>query len=182
MRYLFAIFTALCALSAPAGGKSPEPTLVLLRAEDADGEAILIPAATPLSLVGIAKDEAKASFSGRFTLTGAYEISGYGEDAYVMLWPDRKSREALPYWKQRGRPEAIYLNNGWDFALAVARKPDLVRLETDEKHQVRGRISIIADNYQTYIECDAAHFTARFVSIVRPNATIAAVAREDVGC
>lgn len=182
MRRLFAIFAALCVLGAPAGGKGSKPSIVLLHADSEDGEALLIPAATPLQFVGIGKEDRKATFSGRFTLTGTYEVSGHGEDAYVRLWPDKKSRDALPSWRERGGPEEIYLENGWDFAVAVARKPDLARLETDDKHQLRGRISIIADKYETYIECDAAHFTARFVSVVRPNVTIAAVAREDVGC
>ncbi|MFL5237147.1 MAG: hypothetical protein ACJ8EL_06010 [Rhizomicrobium sp.] len=43
-------------------------------------------------------------------------------------------------------------------------------------------MTIIADDYKTTIECDAANFSARFVSVVKPPIRVAAAPTSEEGC
>jgi hypothetical protein len=183
MRKLVAIFAALSFVSAPALAQSAKPQILLLHPDAEDTEAIVIPAGSPLRLGSFPRDfESNAAFRGRFTLSGTYELSGYGKDASATLWPDKKSRDALPYWRVHGGPNEIYISNAWAFAQAVVAKAKLQKLKAQTDSSVRGQVTIIADDYQTSIECDVASFSARFVSVVKPDVRIAAVPTSEGGC
>ena len=171
MRKLVAILGAFCLAAAPAlaTAQTPAPTVILLHPglDPPASEAIVIPAGSPVKLVAFPRDhESTAKFSGRFELTGTYQVEGYGEDALVTLWPDKASLARLPYWNDRGGAEELYLANGWAFAEAVVARGELKKLKAETVESVSGRATIIADDYETSIECDVAHFSARFVSLV----------------
>lgn len=181
MQKLVMILSALCGVSAPAVGQHAQPQVILMFPEDEKNEdeyasAIVIPAGSSLRVTFPEHPRHNATFSGRLTLTGTYELKGYGDDAWVTLWPDSKAQATLPYWRNwwEGRPTEISLENGWAFAQAVVGKNDLHRLKADEEHSVRGQITIIVDEYQTIIECDSAHYSARFVSVVGLSVQMAA--------
>ncbi len=182
MRKLVIIFTALCGLSAPATGQRAEPRVVLLDPKHADGQAVVIPSGSALRLASTSgQDEpSKAVFSGRMTLSGTYELQGYGDEAWVTLWPDKKSLGIVPYWHEwwQGPPTEITLENGWDFAKAVLARNQLHKLKADN-HSVRGKITVIVDRYETSIECDNANYFARFVAVVKPNVQLAAKPHEE---
>jgi hypothetical protein len=164
-----ALVAALCCISGPAVAQAGKPEFIPLSPGVPDlSEGIMIPAGSPLRLKSFVHDSSQinAAFSGRFELAGAYEVQGYGENAFAILWPDRKSRDSLPYWHERGGPDEIYISNGWDFARAVVEPGELEKLESEAASSVRGHATIIADGYETGIECDAANFSARFVSVV----------------
>jgi len=187
MRKLVTIFSALCFMSTLALAQSGRPQIFLLHLgdddADPDSEAIVVPAASPVRMASFPRGpESNAAFRGRFTLTGNYELSGSGEDAYITFWPDEKSRTALPYWRLRGGPKTIYLSNGWAFAQAVVPKAELQKLKADTDFAVRGQVTIVADDYQTSIECDVASFSARFVSVVEAPVRIAAIPQSEEGC
>jgi len=187
MRKLVTIFSALCCMSTLALAQGGKPQVVLLHLgddpADPDSEAIVVPAASPIRLASFPRDhESNAAFRGRFTLTGSYELNGSGENAYITLWPDEKSRAALPFWRVRGGPNTIYLSNGWAFALAVVPKAELHKLKADTDFVVRGHVTIIADDYRASIDCDLASFSARFVSVVEAPVRIAAIPQSEGGC
>ena len=186
MRKLVMIFCALAGVSAAAAAGPAEPQVVLIYPDDPNSSAMIIPAGTALRVASLPNDGmTKATFSGRLTLTGAYELKGYGDDAYVTLWPDSKSQAALPYWRDwwEGAPTEIYLDNGWAFAQTVVGKNQLRKLKADDQHAVRGKITIIVDQYETSIECDHATYSARFVSVVGSTIQLAAnQPEEQEGC
>ena len=182
---LVAIFAALCCMSTLTLAQSAKPRVILLHpgAHSADTEAIVIPAGSPMRLVSFPRDfESNAAFRGHFTLSGDYELSGYGDDAVTTLWPDRRSRSVLPYWRDRGGPHEIYISNAWAFAQAVVPKNKLQTMKANKLPSVRGHVTIIADDYKTSIECDVASFSARFVSVVKPAVRIAANPKSEEGC
>lgn len=183
MRHAFAIFAALGALGAPAVSQGVKPKVILLYAEYADGEALVVPASSPLRLKTFKRDgEVTAQFEGRFTLTGRYEAQGYGEDVFVSFWPDRASARRLPAWRERGPVDVLYLDQGWAFVQAVATPLELEKLRSDEAFRLRGRASIVAEDYWTGIECDASHFGARFVSLVRSQQKLATLSLATDDC
>jgi hypothetical protein len=177
MRTIVLIAAALACLGSSAlAQKSAKPRVVYMHPADAtpESEALLIPAANTMRLVQSARDGmSMATFRGRFTLSGRYLIEGQAEETSVIFWPDRKSLATLPYWRQRGGPEEMYITNGWAFAQAVAPKDRLQKLQAQTLSGIRGRVTIIADDYETSIECDDADFFARFVSVVKPPLTLA---------
>ena len=186
MRKLVILLSALGGLSAPSIAWAAEPRVVLLFPEHADGPAVVIPAGSALRLLPSSLDHPnQAVFSGRMELTGTYELKGYGEDAWVTLWPDRKSLAAMPYWHDwwEGPPTEISFENGWAFAQAVVGENQLHKLKAED-HSERGTITVIVDNYDISIECDRAYYSARFVAVVDTKVQLAANAREDeeAGC
>ena len=166
-------------LGAPASAQSAKAQVIPLSPDDE--EAIIVPAGSPMQLASAAAEYSNTKFRGQFTLSGAYEIVGYGNDASVTIWPDRKSLEKLPYWRLRGGPDELYLSNPWAFAQAVVGKDKLNKLKNGKLESVRGRVTIIADDYETSIECDAANFSARYVSLVKAM-QIAALPKTEESC
>jgi hypothetical protein len=166
MRQLVMIMAALCASGAAAMDQGAQPRVVLMFPEQSDGPAILMPPGTPLAVTFPDDPDHNARFTGRLTLTGTYELRGYGEEAWVTLRPDRQSLASLPQWRERweGPPKELYVGNGWDFAQAVVPKAELEKLKSED-HVVRGRVTMIVEDYETSVECDRAHYSARFVAI-----------------
>jgi hypothetical protein len=189
MRKLATILAALCgpgaAALAPLAAAAADPQVVLVDPEFPDGDAIVIPAGSALSVSFPPDPDYNARFSGRLTLTGAYEVKGYGEDAWVTLRPDPKSLATLPQWRERweGPLQELYVANGWAFAEAVLPKDELEKLK-DESYSVRGQATVVVDDYETSVECDHAHYSARFVSVVNFAVDLADKAgeEEEAGC
>jgi len=183
LRKLVAIFATLCCMSGVTLAQSAKPGVFPLYPGDPDAEAIVIPAGSPVSFDSFPPDElSNAVFRGRFTLSGIYELEAHGDDAFVTIWPDKKSRNALPYWRERGGPDEIYISNAWAFAQAVVPKDKLQNLKSEKLPSVHGHVTIIADQYETSIECDVASFSARFVSVVKPSVRIAAKPKSEAEC
>lgn len=132
MAKLVGIFVALCFVSASAPAQGGKPRFILLHpgAQPPNTEGIVIPRASPLRLTSFKRQpEIDVAFRGRFKLAGTYKVEGYGADTFATLRPDRKSRNGLPYWRDRGGPKEVYILNGWAFAQAVVRKDKLQKLK-----------------------------------------------------
>jgi hypothetical protein len=165
-----------------AGGK---PQIVLLRphAHPPDNEAMVVPAASPMRLVSFPRDfYSSAAFRGQFTLSGKYEIGADADNTMATVWPDAPSRKLLPYWRLHGGPKEIDVSNAEAFAEAVIPREMLQKLRAGKLPSVRGRVTIIADDYKTSIECDVASFSARFISVVKPPMRVAAAPTSEEGC
>jgi hypothetical protein len=186
LRTLVAIAAAACCIAAPVLAQSVKPRTVYVQVSY-EGEkpfpyALVIPAGSPLRLASDKTTDIQASFVGRFTLSGTYRIEGYGEETSLTFWPDRKSRDSLPHWKGRDVPEEIDISDAWAFAQAVVPKARLARLEAKTLGSVRGRVTILADHYETSIDCDAVSAAAHFVSVVKPTTYIAALPANEESC
>jgi hypothetical protein len=184
LRIIVALAAALSGVGIAAPAQKAKVVLLHPGTKDPfDREAIIIPAGSPLQLASFPRDfESNAVFRGRFTLSGNYEVEGYGADAYATIWPDKASLAQMPYWRERGGPEEMYLTNGWAFARAVVSPGELQRLKSGKLKSVHGRVTIIADDYRTRIECDAPHFSARFVSVAKRPTQIASLKESEGDC
>jgi hypothetical protein len=185
MRKLLIGILALCGSGALAA-QTGAPRIVPMYPDQAESDAIVIPAGSPLTVSFPPDADHNARFNGRLTLMGRYELGGYGEEAWVTLWPDSQSLAMIPQWKDRweGGLKDLYIDNGWAFAQAVVPKDELHLLK-NEDHVVRGHATIVVEDYETSVECDRAHYSARFVSLVDRGFQMAAAPvaeEEDAGC
>ena len=150
-------------------------------------DTIVVPAGSPVRFASMDK-HGRASFKGRFVLSGTYyygdnEFSD-GPDVYLTLYfvPDPNVAARLPYFKIRGRPSVIFLDNSDAFVKAVVSRPTLARLLKKGAPRASGKIAIWADGFEARIECDAADFRARFLSIYTPARALVASNKQDFGC
>ena len=58
----------------------------------------------------------------------------------------------------------------------------LQKLRSGKLSSIRGQVTIVAEDYESSIECDAAYFNARFVSVVKPAVAVAAMPKNVEGC
>ena len=170
MRNFITIFAAACCISTGTLAQSAKPLTFALYPGEPGGEAILVPAQSQLRIVSFAREQhvPKAVFHGRFTLSGNYEVEVLDDGFFVSMWPDGKSRSVLPSWRQRRGPHVIGLSNSSAFAQTVATKAKLQKLRAGKLSSIRGQVTIIAEDYETSIECDAAYFNARYIAVVKP--------------
>ena len=178
-------FATLLGADAAALATDAKPQIVLLRprAQPPDNEAIIVPAGSPLRLVSFPRDfYSSAAFRGQFTLSGKYEIGADADNTVATVWPDEPWRKLLPYWRRHGGPREIDISNAEAFAEAVIPHEMLQKLKAGKVPSVRGRVTIVADDYKSSIECDAANFSARFISIVNPPLRVAANPTSEEGC
>ena len=183
MRRLVALFAMLSVIAIPGLAQSSKQRVVELYPGVEYGTAIVIPAGSKLEMLPFKSDMGPlAEFRGQFTLSGTYLVDSYDPDTSATFFPDKKSRNSLPYWRDRSRPTEIYINNGMAFADAVLPQDKLRMVKAGTLPAVRGRVTIIAEDFSTSIECDAASYSARFVMVVRPDRQIAAIPSEDEGC
>src|SRR5512143_738019 len=120
-----ALLGVLALALAPAPGLAAQPDRVV---PVGDGEALVIPAASPLELSGVGLDT--AAFSGQFLVTGIFTYEGCGRgkcdgqplddgDLELRIVPDPAVADGLPHWKARRNKVAITLDNPEDFLRSV---------------------------------------------------------------
>jgi hypothetical protein len=186
LRTFATILAALSCAGTAAFAQSAKPRTVYVQVAYGSGNpyrhALVIPAGSPLRLARAREDDIQASFLGRVTLSGAYRIDGRGEDVALSFWPDRQSRGRLPHWKDREVPEEMSIANVAAFARAVVPKAQLAKLNAGTLQSVSGRVTIVADGYETSISCDVTSASVRFVSVVKPPVQIAAIDHEEAEC
>ena len=88
----------------------------------------------------------------------------------LSLVPDAAIASTLPYWKDRDHVSEIRFSNEAAFVKAAILASNLAALKARRIKSVSGRISVLVDNYQATLECDAATYTVRFLSIQTPGA------------
>jgi hypothetical protein len=170
MRIELTIVAALGLISAPAPAQeeaAPAAAPAAAASEaDVAGPGIVVPNGSPLRLAAVTRaPELNATFNGSVEISGTYEVQLYGESVFASLWPDEKSRKLLPNWDGWGEVDEIYIANSEEFAAAVISKEELAKLKAGRLPLIRGQATIVADQYETGIECDSTHFSARFVSL-----------------
>lgn len=129
-----------------------------------------------------------AIFKGQVTLTGTYF---YGDNAYnddsgtvdlsLYFKPDAATVARLPHLERRGKAVDVFITGAAPFAKALLSEAQLVALRKKGALYATGTVSIVVDDFQASVDCDAASFTARFVSLAKPGA-IAMAALPDTSC
>ena len=182
MKYLACIALAVLPLQ-PATAVGGVSTIALPRGVD----TIVIPADSPVTFASRGKHSG-VNFDGRFVLSGTYYYGDaeFNDGPEVMLEltfiPDPAMAARLPYFKERGRPHAIFLTNGEALAKAVIPGATLAALNKKGAPYATGKVSILVDKFTTQIECDAPEYTARFISVYKPAVLVALAKSPDTGC
>ena len=178
---------AVVPLAALIVSAAPAPQEIPL---DNYGEALVIPAASPVRLLRFNKQHAAASFRGRFVLTGMFvygcdiecELPLAKDDVHGSIIPDPDAAARLPHWKIRNNDMRIYLH-GWDRLAAQVVTPDeRAAIFAGKVDSIRKHVSIVVDDFNASIECDSASYDARFISLAKPPTVAMAMLAGDYGC
>ena len=156
-----------------------------------DGLDYAIPKGSPVKFVSLAQ-YGVANFQGRFVMSGSYHY-GYitndpSRDATfgqleLYFLPDTAIRKILPYWKERGAVREMRFKNEHDFVTTVISTDDLTKLKEKKIFSVTGRAWIVVENYEASVECDYPTYAVTFVSIERPQVSVASLTLVDqYGC
>ena len=137
------------------------------------GEAILIPASSPVRLQSIDRDD-RVRFSGRLIVEGTWVLNcdwcqpGQRDNQlYLSIIPNPATVARLPRWKNHINDIRIDLSNADPFIRKVSTAHERKRLLAGTLTDIRGHAAIVVDNYEAALECDSASYSARFVETTR---------------
>jgi hypothetical protein len=170
-------------------GASPGPTIIQPTNAQLVGEALIVPADSPVRFKRWDK-YGYAVFDGRFELTGAFT---YGcavdcegpvteEDIRTDFIPDPATASRLPHWKLRNNDISLVLSNDKGFANAVADRKLHAAIRAGRVPYIEGRATIIVEDFRTGIECDSANYEARFVRMAGAPEVKPVKLEGDYGC
>jgi len=172
-------------------GAAPAEQVIPFPDKDAVGEALIIPANSPVHFRGWGKN-GYAQFEGRFVLTGTFmygceaDCEGSGplkdSDLYLTVVPDPKLKARLPNWKIRHNDMMILITRSKALTPSLGTALDRSKLRAGKLPYISGRISIVVDHFETGLECDSANFGARFVAVAKPPKDARAEFNGDYGC
>src|SRR5262249_25238819 len=134
-----------------------------------------------------------AEFDGRFTLSGTFTYGCWSNcadydgpveerDLDVRLVPDPSIAASLPRWKHRNNDMLILLTQRRPLRPSIASPRQPAAMRSGKLKCLRGRTTIVVEQFQTGIECDSTNFRARFVAIAKPPKLASAVLNGDYGC
>jgi hypothetical protein len=171
---------------------APAKQIIPLPDNDAGGEALIVPADSPVHFRGWNK-YGYAQFDGRFVLTGTF-MYGCGEgdcegagpykesELTLAVVPDAELAARLPNWKIRHNDMMILISRWRPVEHSLATVAERRMLLSGKTAYISGRISIDVDHFETGIECDSANFGARFVAIAKPAKVAINDFTGDYGC
>lgn len=154
------------------------------------GPSLVIPADSPVKFRGFDKDGA-AHFTGHLLLTGSFiygcEVDCEGPvtegDLEIQVLPDPELARRLPHWKDRGKGMVIDIEPQGRLGQSLATGKQRAELLAGKRPDVRGRISIIVDDYVTDFGCDySPAYSARFVKLAKPPMLAQIPVDGDFGC
>ena len=120
-------------------------------------------------------DHGTARFDGRFLLTGkftygcAVDCEGPAKDAFFRfdIEPDASLARRLPHYPNHKQDILITVTSDSALVRAMTSARERARLRSDLRSDVTGRIALLVDRLEISLECDSAHYSARFVSLPR---------------
>ncbi|HWG10732.1 MAG TPA: hypothetical protein VN693_04445 [Rhodanobacteraceae bacterium] len=142
-----------------------------------DGVEYLVPAGSPVKYVSKNDGELQANFHGRFTISGTYYYGTYyagsmteatDDDLDLDFIPDKKFAVTLPYWRDRGQVHEIEFRNKDAFINAAIPSSVVRDLKSRKIVSAHGKVSVVIEDYQASVECDAPAYSVTFVSVVHP--------------
>ena len=153
-------------------------------------EGLIVPPNSPVRFRGYGGKYGFAQFDGRFLLTGtvvygcAIDCGEKPEDRFlrVDVVPDPAVAARLPHWKRRQNDMLIVIDPPERFVRTFTTPSQRAALRSGKLADVRGRIAIVVDHFETGIECDSTTFTARFVSTAAPPHFTKIEQNGDYGC
>src|SRR5438093_11520620 len=83
--------------------------------------------------------------------------------------PDLSYVTKLPFWREFQPPTHLKISNPTAFVRAVVSREATAKLRRKEAFSITGRAKILVDDYNAWLECDAAHYSVRFVAVVQPR-------------
>lgn len=169
---------------------SPGPTIIPLPGHP--DEAIVIPRDSPVKFRRWDK-YGYAEFDGRFTLSGAFTYGCWSNcadyngpvresDLDVRIAPDASIAARLPRWQHRKNDMLVLIKRSGQLAAMIASPRQHTALRSGKLEYLRGRATIVVDQFQTGIECDSTNFRARFVAMARKPRLASARLNGDYGC
>lgn len=152
-------------------------------------EGLIVPPDSPVRFRGFSK-YGVAQFDGRFVLTGtvvygcAIDCGAKPKDRFlrVDVVPDSAVVARLPHWKLRHNDMRIVIDPPERFVRTITTPSQRAALRSGSLGDVRGRISIVVDHFETGIECDSPTFSARFVSTAAQPRFTKIEQNGDYGC
>jgi hypothetical protein len=154
------------------------------------GPALIVPARSPAQFTGFDEDGG-ARFSGRFVLSGTFvyhcEIEcepGMKEaDLSFGIMPDRELAKRLPHWQDRGDGMIVDVSPIEKLRGKIAPRNRIDELLAGKIPDIRGRISVVVEDYSAGYGCDySPYYSARFVSVVKPPQLAQNEAEPNFGC
>ena len=143
---------------------------------DVTGEALVVPASSPVAFTGF--EEHLARFGGQFELTGTLvyrcsvdcDLPVDPRSLTLFVVPDAGLAEHLPYWKTRRAEIHVYFENDEALASAVVSAAERQALLSGKAAEVRKRVTLTVADFRLGIDCDSASYAARFVALTKPTA------------
>ena len=169
---------------------SPGPTIIPLPGHP--DEALIIPQDSPVKFRRWDK-YGYAEFDGRFTLSGTFTYGCWSNcadyngpveesDLDVRILPDPSITARLPRWQHRKEDMLILIIGGRELGASIANQRQHADLRSGKLEYLRGRATIVVEQFQTGIECDSSNFRARFVAIAKPPKLASAGFNGNYGC
>jgi hypothetical protein len=180
---------ALALLAPSISARAAEPIAARIIPLEHSG-GIQIPSNSPVAFVRLG-EELDAHFSGQFVITGSYRFGCFvGCDGplkpgelVLKFYPDRDLVMRLPRWTQYNSPaEEIIITKAEPFVRAFVEKKIRLQLLANKRQYVKGRASILVDDFTMAIECDSPTYLARFVRIVPESERAKPTPVRPVGC
>lgn len=183
------LFTRIASLPLALLLVSAAPTDRVIPHPEVESEALIVPHDSPVKFRRWGK-YGYAQFDGRFVLTGAFtygcEVDCDGPvkeaDLAFNVVPDPVLAARLPHWKVDTTDMMVRVGREKRLARAVITPQQRAALLSGKLTNIRGRISIIVDDFQTGIECDSAGYSARFVAIAKAPKIDHVELNGDYGC
>ena len=154
------------------------------------GEALVVPAASPVRFTGFAQP-LDAAFEGRFVLTGVFT---YGcefdcDDGTVRpaefkfyIVPDAALAARFPHWTRTHNDIRVDISGAEPFLRSHLPPKQRAALINGKVPVVTGRIAIVVDHFHTSVECNTVFWSARFVAVERPLKVEPVRVAGDFGC
>jgi len=176
---------AAISLSVLTLGAAPAPTLISY--PKAKGEFLIVPDTSPVRFQGWREHGSTAHFGGRFVLSGTFILQCSGlcnEDDNVELYivPDRALLARLPHWKLHKNDMMIAVMRPSQVAKKITTSIQRTRLASGKLPDIRGRISIVAEDFTTQMICDSADYYVRFIAVSKPAKIVPVRFSGNYGC
>jgi hypothetical protein len=153
---------------------SATPASQVIPFPDVDGEALIVPADSPVKFTHFDK-YGVAHFTGRFVLTGTFFIQGCEEtcrgltedDLDVDVFPEPALEARLPHWKVHNNDILVSIRPERRLMRVITNARQRAALIDGKTGDMRGHIAIVVENFQASLECDSANFSARFIAVAK---------------
>jgi hypothetical protein len=167
-RLAFAVCAAVAFTAAPShAGRAKSPAKLVHVTEGID---YALPHGSPLKFDKLEPDFLGAAFKGRITLSGAYYYGRLDTDPQndmigLFFMPDAPFAKQLPYWRQDGLVKEVIFQNSDAFIKAVIPATLADAVKRGKRASVRGRVTFVAEEFETVVSCGAAIYVTRFHSL-----------------